>query len=261
MQATFRNIVLSVGVVATLFGGFAPADAQVGDEPQPSYGLGVDVANRYVWRGLQLNDDLTLHPYAWAVSGLLQFGTWGAHSAEGEFHEQDFWLTYFFPGGPAADISLTVTDYYINPEFGDDFFDFRGVGACPEGTIGFGRPPRCARGAHTVEVTGLLSSNRRPFDLLVAYNFHNDPEDSVYLEGTLRPVVAGFQLKAVAGGVAGRSENYYGTDGAEFVNLGAGIGRSINFGMFRLPLSAEVVHNPVSGETYYVARGGLGAAR
>src|SRR5690606_25350949 len=114
---------------------------------------------------------------------------------------------------------------------------------------------------HTVEVAGVLSSNSSPFDVVLAYNFHNDPEDSVYLEVTLRPVVAGFELRAVAGAAAGRSESYYGTEGAKFVNLGAGIGRSIDFGPFRLPLSAEVVHNPVRGETYYVARGGLGAAR
>lgn len=240
------------------------AEAQyepVDNSPEITYGAGVDVTSRYVWRGLGLSDDPNIQPSVWVTWNLLELGTWGSHSLDGEYHEQDFWATYYFPAGPGGgNLSLTVNDYYANPDFGADYFDFQGVGPCPAGEIGFGRPARCARGSHTLEVVGAYSSGRRPYDLLVAYNFHNDPEDAIYVEGSLRPEFAGFELRLTAGGVARKSEYYYGTDGAAVINLGAGVTRTLDLGPFSFPLTAEVIHNPHHEQTYYVARAGIAAA-
>jgi hypothetical protein len=152
---------------------------------------------------------------------------------------------------------LTVTDYYANPDFGNDFFNFKGAGSCAEGEVGYGRLPRCAHGAHTVEMALSYSGQESPFDLRAAYNFHNDPEDAVYLEGRLRPVVAGFELGLAAGGVVARSEWYYKTDKAAIINLVASISRRVSVGRVSMPIIAEGIHNPDAGDSFFVIRGGL----
>ena len=178
--------------------------AQYGEipvQPEISFGVEVQGATRYVWRGLDLSNDVNLQPSLWVSNGALEVGTWGSHALDGGYHEQDFWLAYNLARGPGGNMLLTLTDYYANPEFGKDFFNFKGAGNCAEGEDGFGRLPRCAHGAHTIEMALSYSGQRSPFDLRAAYNFHNDPEDAVYLEGRIRPVVAGFELGLAAGGV------------------------------------------------------------
>lgn len=257
-----RRMIRTAAIVVALStaGISGPVVAQYGaiqDAPAFTVGASVDVVSRYVWRGLDLSDGINVQPSLWVARGLLEVGTWGSHHWEGNYHEQDFWISYRVPGGRSGDLALTITDYYTNADFGEGFFDFEGVGSCPVGVIGYGRPPQCARGAHTVEVAAAYNSNASPFDILVAYNFHNDPEDAVYLEGRLRPVVAGFEVAFTAGAVAGRSEWYYGTDGAAIINLGLGASRSVPIGPFELPVSAELIHNPHLGNTYYLARVGI----
>jgi hypothetical protein len=124
---------------------------------------------------------------------------------------------------------------------------------------GFGRLPRCANGAHTLEIGLSYSSESSPFDLQAAYNFHNDPEDAVYVQGRVRPVFMGFEVGLAAGGVLARSEWYYGTSKAAVINLTASVSRTISIGNFSLPIAAEAIHNPHIGDSYFVVRGGVAA--
>ncbi|MQA92603.1 MAG: hypothetical protein GEU90_20665 [Gemmatimonas sp.] len=238
-----------------------PAVAQVfgpaQEDPVISFGVAVDVASRYVWRGLQVSDETNVQPAGWLGWGPFEIGTWGSHDLEGNFHEQDFWITYYMPADRAGLLGITVHDYYVSSDFGNDFFDLGGVRSCVEGEPAYGVPARCVGGPHRTEVVGSFISASAPVDLLLAYNFHNDPENALYGQASLRPSLAGFDLAFTVGGVFGRSLLYYRTDAAAVTNLTAGIGRSIVGLPFELPLSLELVHNPHLDETYYMARAGV----
>jgi hypothetical protein len=258
---------LKIAAVLTLLwqAGAGQATAQVfgpvQEESPISFGVSLDVASRYLWRGLNLSDDTNVQPSGWLAWGPFEVGTWGTHGVEGEYHEQDFWITYYLPAQRAGMFALTLNDYYVSSDFGNDFFDFEGVGVCDPDEQAYGVPPRCVGGPHTAEVVGSFISSAAPVDLLLAYNFHNDPEDAIYGQAAFRPSVLGFDLAFTVGGVLGESLRYYRTDGASVTNLSAGIGRSILGLPFDLPLSIEVVHNPHLDETYYMARAGVAVMR
>lgn len=240
------------------------ADAQVFGEPEETpvaWGVSVDVTNRYVWRGLEVSDEANLQPGGWLAWGPLEVGTWGSYAIDGDFREQDFWVTYYLPESNLGSFALTVNDYYIAEDFGEGLFDFDGTRVCEEDEEPFGDPGRCAGGPHTAEVMLSFVHAALPIDAAIAYNFHNDPENALYGEVGLRPSFAGFDFGFVAGGVFGESAYYYGTDGAALTNLTAGVSRSVPGLPFDLPLAVEVVHNPHFEETYYVARAGISIER
>src|SRR5690606_28210459 len=119
-------------------------------------------ANRYVRRGLNLSDEPNLQPAAWFAWGELELGTWGSHSLDGGYREQNFWATFYLGSSPAGLMAITVNDYYTHSDFGSDFFDFEGVGACEAGEPAYGRPGRCSGGPHTTEVVASFTSRRTP---------------------------------------------------------------------------------------------------
>jgi len=229
--------------------------------PEISYGFSLDLASRYVWRGIKLSDETSLQPSAWISLGDLEIGTWGSHSLDDGYREQDFWATLYLGSTPAGVLALTVNDYYISSDFGSDLFDFEGVRACEPGEPAYGRPPRCRGGPHTTEVVASFTSRRTPFDVLVAYNFHNDPEGAVYAQASYRPSVLGFDFAFTGGGTLNESRLRYQADGASLTNLAAGVGRTIVGAPLDIPLAVEIVHNPEIGETYYVARAGVALQR
>ncbi|MEX2570082.1 MAG: hypothetical protein WD737_02185 [Gemmatimonadota bacterium] len=220
-------------------------------------GGGVDLVNQYVWRGFVWNGTPNIQPYLWVATEQLEFGGWASHSFDEAFHEQDFWLTYYFPGSRLGNLSLTINDYYENPDFGEDFFDFAGIGPCPEDESGYGTPGRCAQGAHTMEVVGEFSGAAQPIDLLFAYNFHNDPENAMYAEAAFRPLLGPLELRLTVGGVLRDSEWWYETEGTTLTNVSAGVSALLERGRFSAPLAAEVTYNPYFEETYFVARVGI----
>lgn len=250
-----------MGVLALGLALLAPSIAagQFGEEePEIAVGASVDLVTSYIWRGLELSDEPNIQPSVWVAYGPLEVGTWGSHSIEADFHEQDFWVTYYLPENSAGSFALTLNDYYINSDFGEDFFDFSGTEECdPE--EGVGDPPMCATGPHTLELAATFSPAAVPVDLLVAYNFHNDPQSAVYAEAFYGPSIGEYELGFTAGGVLGESQWYYGTDGAALTNLGASVARSMAAGRFSIPVGAQVIYNPDQEETYFVFAVGVAA--
>ncbi|HET7321098.1 MAG TPA: hypothetical protein VFI96_01295 [Longimicrobiaceae bacterium] len=247
---TTTSLALALALLA------APTRASAQD-PALSAGGSLDLATSYVWRGMQIDDDVNVQPSLWLDYGPFELGTWGSHSFD-DYHEQDFWLTFFLPEWKAGSLALTLNDYYVNSDFGSDFADFSGVEDCPADE-GFGNPPRCATGPHTLEVMGAFTTAAVPLTFTLAYNFHNDPENATYAEAAFTPSLAGFDLGLVAGGTLGESAYYYGTNGSAFTNLTASVGRTPTVGRFSIPVVAQVTSNPAWNETFYVLRVGVAA--
>ena len=85
--------------------------------------LGADVVSRYVWRGVDFGESMSVQPTLSYSSGNFEIGSWGSYSyapLSSGANEHDIWVGYSF-----GSVSLTITDYYF-PNGGFDFFDFDG---------------------------------------------------------------------------------------------------------------------------------------
>ncbi len=79
--------------------------------------VGVDVFNRYVWRGTDYGNSASVQPTLEYSSGVFTVGAWGAWSTTGApgGNENDLYISTHV--GPVA---LTVTDYFFPSYAGGD---------------------------------------------------------------------------------------------------------------------------------------------
>ena len=145
---TGRILTIAALTGATLLG-TVPANAEVG--------IGADVYNRYVWRGHNIGDAVSVQPYVSYTTGNIEIGAWSAWSITSSANENDLYATY--STGPVA---VTVTDYY-NPHPNNHFLDYNSD-----------------TGAHTVEA--MVSYDMGVASIMGAFNFHGDAQDSYYVE-------------------------------------------------------------------------------
>ncbi len=134
-----------------------PADAGVG--------FGADVVNRYVWRGTDFGNAVSVQPGMSISSGNVEVGAWSswAISDGGANNENDLYVS--FSSGP---IGVTLTDYYFpGLTEDDDFFSYSNDDA-----------------VHVLEVSASLAPDDVPLSALVAYNFSGDSDNSFWAEAT-----------------------------------------------------------------------------
>lgn len=134
-----------------------PADAGVG--------FGADVVNRYVWRGTDFGNAVSVQPGMSISHGNIEVGAWSSWAiTDGSANENDLYAS--FSSGP---IGITLTDYYFPGLTADDMFFSYGD----------------ADAVHILEVSASLALDDMPLSALVAYNFSGDPEDSFWVEASL----------------------------------------------------------------------------
>ena len=201
-----------------------------------SVSLGADVVSRYVWRGADFGESLSLQPALTLGFGGLEVGAWGSYSisASGaDANENDLWATYTIEASSGASLSLGVTDYYF-PAPGAQGFSYTD--------------------AHTLELSVAVTGPESfPISIYGGVMARNDPDNSVYLEASL-PVAAGgdVDLGLVAGMVAG-SSGFYGTEGAAVVNLGISASKALEItDSFAPPVSVSYILNPDQDRAYLV---------
>lgn len=133
-----------------------PADAGVG--------FGADVVNRYVWRGTDFGNAVSVQPGMSISSGNIEVGAWSSWAiSDGSANENDLYVS--FSSGP---IGVTLTDYYFpGLTEDDDFFSYSNDDA-----------------VHVLEVSASLAPDDVPLSALVAYNFSGDSDNSLWAEAT-----------------------------------------------------------------------------
>lgn len=134
-----------------------PADAGVG--------FGADVVNRYVWRGTDFGNAVSVQPGMSISYGNIEVGAWSSWAiTDGGANENDLYAS--FSSGP---IGITLTDYYFPGLTGenDSFFSYSDEDA-----------------VHILEVSASLALDGMPLSGLVAFNFSGDPDDSFWVEAT-----------------------------------------------------------------------------
>ncbi len=126
--------------------------------------LGSDVVSRYIWRGTDFGNSVSIQPYISYSSGGFEAGAWSSWAVTSAgANEHDLYVSY------SGDlVGVTLTDYYFPVEAGapgSDVFNFNSED-----------------GSHILEIAGSVGAG--PLTATAAVNFLGDPENSVYLEGT-----------------------------------------------------------------------------
>lgn len=207
-----------------------------------SFGFGADFVNRYVWRGYDFGDSFSIQPDFSFSAGGFTLGSWGSYSISSDgadANEHDLYAGYSVGLGSSASLDLTITDYYFPSAEGraGEWSNFDGD----------------SDGAHWIELMGTVTLPESfPLSITAAFMAHNDPDNSLYLEGAIPFTVSDVELGFHLGMVAGKSD-FYGVEASSVVNLGLSAGKEVQITEnFSLPLSASYVMNPTTKKTYLV---------
>ncbi len=189
--------------------------------------LSAEVVSRYIWRGTDFGESMSVQPGLSLSVGALTVGTWASYaiSAPGAgANEHDLYLILSFGA-----VSVGVTDYYFPAPGGPKFFDFDDNG----------------EGAHYLEpFLQINGPETASFSLFAGFFAYNDPDNSIYLEGQFPFAVNGVEMGLTVGVVAGES-GFYNTGGVALVNLGLSASRTIQITeSFGLPVFVQYILNP-----------------
>jgi len=205
-----------------------------------SFSLGADFMSRYVWRGYDFGESLSVQPALTFSTGGLEIGSWASYSISADgagANEHDLWLGYTVETPTSGSFSIGLTDYHFPSPDGLGFFDGDGDGD----------------GAHWIEpYVSYTGPDALPITLYGAVIVHNDPDNSFYLQAAYPLTVGDVALGLTAGAVAGESA-FYGTSGFAVVNLGLSASREIKMtDSFSLPISVSYIMNPDTERTFLV---------
>ncbi len=218
-----------------------------------SVNTGVDMYNRYVWRGLDIANTPSVQPCLSVSSSCgFELGAWGAYTLSNEASDSDeidFYLSYTRELNSGVAFSFLATDYYF-PNAGIDFFNFNNH----DDTADNGDPDP---GAHTIEL-GLSISGPEAFPMTFSafFNVYNDAGNNAYFQLDYPANVGETALDVFCGFTAGSEDNpgYYGTDEFDLINVGVSADRDITVtDQFSLPLSVALIVNPNAEISYLLA--------
>lgn len=216
--------------------------------PAVTLDIGVDVQSRFIYRGINLGEAPQVQPRLSLYAGNFEVSLWSSHplsppadrnrdtpSLRGpNYREVLFWVLYNIDVGVG-----TLTPYiqnHYNPNAGD-LFDFDGDG----------------EGAHSFQAQlSFAGDERLPIDAMVGWVFHNDPDNSIYLEGGYRFAVSGLALRTFIGGVPAKSP-FNGADEAAITNIGITARRTLPITeTYSLPVGVSFIVNPYTENAFAV---------
>ncbi len=202
-----------------------PASAQ-------EFSFGADIVSRYVWRGIDFGESASVQPSLTFSSGGLEIGTWASYATNpgsADANEHDLWIGY-----SAGVFSVGITDYYF-PN-GGAFSDFSGDG-----------------GAHVIEpYFSFGGTDSFPVTLYAAYNAHNDPDNSLYINASMPFSVGGMEMSFGIGASTGES-GWYATESFSIIDMVLGASKSIPItDKFELPVSVSYILNPTEDKSFLV---------
>ena len=195
-----------------------------------SFSVGADFMSRYVWRGVDFGESLSIQPTLEFSAGDFAIGSWASYSiaADGAgANEHDLYLGYSFGG-----FYFGVTDYY-----------FPGPGA-----LAFSNFDSDGAGAHWIELNASVGGTD-DFPLSISGNIfvHNDTQNSIYLEIGYPFTVEDVDL-GVALGIVPQESAFYGTSSFGITVLGLSASKEVPItDTFSIPLSVMYAINPTPG--------------
>ncbi len=204
-----NRLLFAVPLLFALALAAVPADAGVG--------FGADVVNRYVWRGTDFGNAVSVQPGMSISHGNIEIGAWSSWAiTDGGANENDLYAS--FSSGP---IGITLTDYYFPGLTEDDsFFSFSNDDA-----------------VHILEISASLALDGMPLSALAAFNFSGDPDDSFWVEATYD---LGEMEETAVSVTAGFGNGVYTTDtDPALVSVGLNMGKGDYFASYILNPNRE----------------------
>lgn len=203
-----------------------------------SVDLGADLTSRYVWRGADFGESMSIQPSLSFSGGGFSIGSWGAYAVNPQSagaNEHDLWASYAVETSGGT-VELGVTDYYF-PNAGVGFFNVENDGA----------------GAHQIEpYLSYTGPDRFPISLYGGVFAYNEPGYSLYLEASYPFTVESIDVTATIGGTPGESA-FYGTEKAGIINTSLTASRSIPITeSFALPVKVSYILNPHAEKTFFL---------
>ncbi|MCF6241203.1 MAG: hypothetical protein L3J74_07650 [Bacteroidales bacterium] len=223
---------------------FFYASAQEEDSTQnteTSFDIGMDISNRYIWRGLTFSNAPVIQPYMSYTAKGLTVGTWASYPfLEDQSQEVDIFLSYNY-----KIFTFTLNDYYflLNPFGGySDYFDWdkNTTTHYLEGIFEISEiknlPLRFLAGVMLLGADVDVNNNR---------NF------STYFEFAYNFKIKELNAEVFAGFTP--FEGFY-SDGFDFTNIGFKASKVIPVTQkFSLPLSASFIINPAANKVLFLA--------
>lgn len=152
MRFLTRSI-LALAAVATVAAS-APATAEVG--------IGADVVSRYIFRGTDFGNAVTVQPGLTYSTDSFEIGAWSSWAIDGGgANENDIYAS--FSVGP---VGITVTDYFFPAAAPADFFSYSDGDA-----------------VHILEASASVDFGMA--SVMGAFNFSGDSEDSFWVQASL----------------------------------------------------------------------------
>jgi len=169
-----------------------------------SVNVNADLVARYIWRGLNINDQLNIQPLVKFKLSDLQFGFWGSYglshtNTTDELHsksyEIDTWVSYSFTIKNSVNITTIVTDYY-NPNEEISIGNFNNYNNKNEPGVSIAGPELF------------------PLTLSGYVNVYNDAGSSTYFQIDYSTKIDNYGLGFFIGASAGSKDNpaYYGME-------------------------------------------------
>ncbi len=209
------------------------------------FGVGADLVNRYVWRGLDIGQSPSLQPSLSFGYGSFEVGAWGAYqlgrdASSVPTDEIDIYLTYGIDLGSTS-LEFIFTDYYF-PNAGMKLGNFNNY------------DDSNGPGGHVLEI-GASFTLPESFPLTLAgyINFYNDADNSVYLYTAYPFEVKEVNLEIFLGATPGGNTLYYGTDKFNVINFGLTASKEIKItDDFSLPIFGSYIINPNQDIAHFV---------
>ena len=219
------------------------------------FGLGFDLFNRYVWRGLDLGGKSpNIQPWANVKFGndnhSLTLGTWGAFSFAGTANDEtDIYLNYSYK----SCLNLLVTDYYfpgLNSGIKENYFEWRpdSTGHVLEGTFSF-------TGTEKIPLTALFAMNFYGND---ARKSNGDLFMSKYAEIGFKKNIKGTDFNLFVGAALDNPDEnagevgFYLNEKSGITNIGIKLTKSIEItDKFSLPVQCNLITNPQLKKIYF----------
>ena len=213
----------------------APARAEIG--------LGADVVSRYVWRGADFGNAVSVQPgISWSAEAV-EIGAWSSWAiSDGAANENDLYVSY--SSGP---VSVTVTDYYF-PVGAVAELEEALMEAMEDAMEGHDDDPDDSEppgffdysdedGAHILEAS--VGVDLGMASVLAAFNFFGDDDDSFWVEASV-PLEA-LSGDAEVGLTVGGGNGAYTSDGdPALVSVSLDVSMGDYFGSYILNPDAEI---------------------
>lgn len=196
MRTLTRTLAATAAIAAAGWPAAAPAEI----------GIGADVVSRYVWRGTDFGNAVSVQPGIAFSREAVEIGAWSSWAISGGgANENDLYVSY-----SVGQVSVTVTDYYFPvgepPESEDEeehdhptdideppgFFDYSDDGA------------------HTLEVSAAVDLGMA--SVMAAFNFRGDEDNSFWVEASIP--LAALSGDVEVGLTVGAGNGVYTNDGA-----------------------------------------------